>query len=104
MKVASIEEYRHLLFTGEVPTGFKLEEDVSDGEYMWVIRKGDILDQVYRMYSGDGFWVALLDTGHLCFASNGYGYTLYGNTFPMEGYCAFIGKGRCHYKVVKVRQ
>ena len=98
MKAASIEEYRHLLFTGEVPTGFKLEDDLSYCDYMWVIKKCGIADQL----ANDAFWICLLDTGQLCFASNGYGYTTYGYTFPMEGYQAFIGKGRCHYKVTKV--
>ena len=100
MKVASIEEYRHLLFTGEVPTGFKLEDDPSDREYMWVIKKGGIVDQL----ANNAFWVCLLDTGQLCFASNGYGYDTYGVNFPMAGYHKFIGKGRCHYKVTKVGQ
>lgn len=98
MKVASIEEYRHLLFTGEVPTGFKLEEDVSDRDYMWVIEKGGIVDQLCE----GAFWVCLLDTGHLCFASNGYGYSTYGYNFPMKSSHVFIGKGRCHYKVTRV--
>ena len=98
MKAAPIEEYRHLLFTGEVPTGFKLEDDLSDRDYMWVIKKGGIGDQL----ANGALWVCLLDTGQLCFASNGYGYTTYGYTFPMEGYQAFIGKGRCHYTVTKV--
>lgn len=100
MKAAPLEDYEHLLFTGEVPPGFKLEEDFSYLDYMWVIKKGGIVDQVVRNF----FWVCLLDTGQLCFASNGYGYTAYGYTFPMEGYQAFIGKGRCHYKVIKVGQ
>jgi hypothetical protein len=67
---------------------------------MWVIKKGGIVDQLDTSV----FWVCLLDTGHLCFASNGYGYDAYGVNFPMAGYHKFIGKGRCHYKVTKVGQ
>lgn len=97
MKVASIEEYRHLLFTGEVPTGFKLEDDRSCQRYLWVIRKGNILDQVYRMYSGDGFWVALLDTGFLCFVNNGYK-----DAYLKEADTIWVGEGVCHYKVTRL--
>jgi hypothetical protein len=100
MKAAPLEDYEHLLFTGEVPPGFKLEEDFSYLDYMWVIKKGGIVDQVVRNF----FWVCLLDTGHLCFASNGYGYSAYRAGLPMAGYHKFIGKGRCHYKVIKVGQ
>lgn len=52
MKAASIEEYRHLLFTGEVPTGFKLEDDLSNRDYMWVIKKVELLTNWLTMRFG----------------------------------------------------
>lgn len=97
MKVAPIEEYRHLLFTGEVPIGFKLEEDPYHGRYRWVIKKGDILDQANSRWTKGRIWLVLLDTGFLCFVNNGYKDLLY-KAFDY----IWIGDGVCHYKVTKL--
>lgn len=98
--VTPMKDWSHLIFTGEVPKGYKLIEDLYANDWpFWGAQKKDTLEKFMKEAVHIGLWVCLLDTGVMCFADG----ALRVDTIPY-GCDYYFGKGVGHYVVVEEKQ
>lgn len=98
--VTPMENWKHLIFTGFIPKGYKLVEDSYANEWtFWGASNVGTLEDFIKRYVRVGLWVCLLDTGVMCFA-NGASHA---DHIPY-GCDYYFGEGRGHFVVVEEKQ
>lgn len=63
-----IEKYKHLIFNGELPSGYELKPLYNDGLRYFFMAEGTVEDTLKKRYP----IIVLLDNGLLVFSVGGY--------------------------------
>ena len=90
-----IDNYENLLFTGDVPKGWKLQRSIIEG-YTFYMVSYPTLDELLR--PGYIIDITLLDTGELVYTLTGWEKEE--DARAHEG-TIYVGKGVIHGKVVR---
>ena len=90
---ADYEKYKHLIFNGTLPEGYKFFDFWAQGNDYYFIAAPGSIDNVFKRT--DKF-IVLLDSGLLVFANHGNGYVDY-----LDKNDIFIGHGVVHKGICK---
>jgi len=90
-----IDNYENLLFTGDVPKGWKLQRSIIEGHTFHMVSYPTLKELLERTYAVD---ITLLGTGELVYTLTGWDTEE--DARAHEG-TIYVGKGVIHGKVVR---
>lgn len=90
-----IDNYENLLFTGDVPKGWKLQRSTIEGFTFYMVSYPTLKELLERKHAVD---ITLLDTGELVYILTGWDTEE--DARAHEG-TIYVGKGVIHGKVVR---
>lgn len=85
-----IDNYENLLFTGDVPKGWKLQRSIIEGHTFYMVSYPTLKELLERTYAVD---ITLLDTGELVYTLTGWNKEE--DARAHEG-TIYVGKGVIH--------
>ena len=90
-----IDNYENLLFTGDVPKGWKLQRSIIEGHTFHMVSYPTLKELLERAHA---VYITLLDTGELVYTLTGWDKEE--DARAHEG-TIYVGKGVIHGKVVR---
>lgn len=87
--------YENLLFTGDIPKGWKLQRSIIEGFTFYMVSYPTLKELLERTHAVD---ITLLDTGELVYTLNGWEKEE--DARAHKG-TIYVGKGVIHGKVVR---
>jgi hypothetical protein len=90
-----INNYENLLFTGDIPKGWKLQRSIIEGFTFYMVSYPTLKELLERTHAVD---ITLLDTGELVYILTGWDKEE--DARAHEG-TIYVGKGVIHGKVVR---
>jgi len=90
-----IDNYENLLFTGDVPKGWKLQRSIIEGFTFYMVSYPTLKELLERAHA---VYITLLDTGELVYTLTGWNKEE--DARAHEG-TIYVGKGVIHGTVVR---
>lgn len=90
-----IDNYENLLFTGDVPKGWKLQRSIIEGFTFYMVSYPTLKELLERAHA---VYITLLDTGELVYTLTGWNEEE--DARAHEG-TIYVGKGVIHGKIVR---
>ena len=90
-----INNYENLLFTGDIPKGWKLQRSIIEGFTFYMVSYPTLKELLERAHA---VYITLLDTGELVYTLTGWDTEE--DARAHEG-TIYVGKGVIHGKVVR---
>lgn len=90
-----IDNYENLLFTGDVPKGWKLQRSIIEGFTFYMVSYPTLKELLERAHA---VYITLLDTGELVYTLTGWNEEE--DARAHEG-TIYVGKGVIHGKIMR---
>lgn len=90
-----IDNYENLLFTGDVPKGWKLQRSIIEGFTFYMVSYPTLKELLERAHA---VYITLLDTGELVYTLTGWKEEE--DARAHEG-TIYVGKGVIHGRIVR---